>query len=160
MITLLDLLQIILTIGGTVAGAASGHDAFGIVGAIGGAVLGGYIGAYVGSWPLRFRLLRMRKQLAPLSVKELEEYLSICHLSLPSPNYVLLELQLRGEDIQKHLPRVLEMLCSDSIIERQLGYAALLSVFPEMDRKLGWYNPSASVEKCREKVERVKQLPT
>jgi hypothetical protein len=49
---------------------------------------------------------------------------------------VLLELQSRAEDIQKHLPRVLEMLCSDSIMDRQFGYAALLSVFPETAREL------------------------
>jgi hypothetical protein len=157
MITLFHLIQFLLVIGSIVVGVAAGHNTFGIVGAIGGGALGGYVGAYVGSWPLRIRLWRMRKRLAPLSVEQLEAYLSQCHLSLPGPNYVLLELQLRGEDSQKHLPRVLEMLCSDSIIERQLGYAGLLSVFPETVRELGWYNPSAPVEKCRKKVEASKQ---
>ena len=157
MITLFDLLQILLTIGGTVAGAASGCSMFGVVGFVGGAIAGGYLGAKIGGLPSRLAQWHHRKKLAPFSIEELERHLTDFDWQSESPNYLFAELIARGADVEKHLPLVLEWLCSEDLMKRAFGYAALRTAFPETALQLGGFNEYQPAEKCRGKVDRLRR---
>ncbi len=152
MITLADLLLGLFTLSGTIAGIFVGDDRLGLFGGIGGAIVGllmfGYIAGILGRWNDRQTLRRMRRELAPLSVRELRSRLST---SL-TPNYILVELKLRGENISEDIETILRMLEHEVSYRRILGWAAFLSGFPQWADSIRGYNPNRSVFECQKKV--------
>ncbi|HTS18772.1 MAG TPA: hypothetical protein VMP11_14455 [Verrucomicrobiae bacterium] len=149
MITLVDLIQLIFAFLGLGFGMIAGQKG-GVLGAITGAIVGFVIGVYLGSLPKRATIRRERRKFSQLTVGQLREglYDSKCM----TPNYFLMELKSRGENVQEHFALVVRMMESDSFLRRQFGYAALLSAFPDQARKLRHYRPAESPEVCREKV--------
>ena len=69
-----------------------------------------------------------------------------------TPNYVLLELQRRGEPMEQALNPVLSMLTSNDRPRRLRGYAAFLSGFPALARQMREYNPDATEAERHEVV--------
>jgi hypothetical protein len=148
----------LLMIGGGITGAALGAELgaklFGAFGGIAGALAGGILGYLIGSIPYVFANISISKDVGRKSVDEL-------HASLRGavpmcPNFVLLELQARGEKIQQHLPFVLDLMEASDIALRQRGLAALHSAFPELAKQLGAYRLHASADARHEAVARMR----
>ena len=93
---------------GAVTGAEFGAKLFGIVGGIAGALLGGCLGYVIGCLPYVFAMISTKNDLDRKSVEEL--HTSLRGVGPMCPNFVLLELQARGEDIEQHLPFILAMM--------------------------------------------------
>lgn len=151
MITIFHMIELYAVIGGAVLGFFAGRWCFGVVGGVVGAVLGLIVGHRLGVIPWRLAIRKTLVDLSPKSTDELHAMLrdEDCFI----PNFVLLELARRGEDIQQELPVVLEMLESDHPSRRGFGWAALTSAFPELAKKISNYRPNQSPEICRKKME-------
>jgi len=152
MITFYDLLAIT----GAVVGALLGMGlarAYGFPSVLG-AVAGALIGGGLGRIPKWLTVRRARRRLARFTVEELRQQLYTPAFSPGRwpPNYLLLELRARGEDLNKHIELVLSMLEAEQPWQRAFGYGALLSAYPHLARGLKGYRPSAPVEDCRGKV--------
>jgi len=152
MITFYDLLAIIGSVVGALLGmgVARAYGFSSVLGVVAGAVVGGGLGGI----PKRLTLRRARRRLARFSVEELRRQLYTPAFSANRwpPNYLLMELRSRGEDLSKHIELVLSMLEADQPWQRAFGYGALLSAYPHLAKDLKGYRPSASVENCRERV--------
>jgi hypothetical protein len=74
----------------------------------------------------------------------------------------LLNLHVRGEDVQSYLPRVLSLLESDDSVTRLFGRDALALVFTPLAKQLQdlGYNPHASTEDCRAKAAQLREKIT
>jgi hypothetical protein len=153
MVTLYDLLAIVCTVAGALLAMGFGKT-YGIGWGIVGAVAGGIVGGWIGRIPRRLTMRRARKRLARFTIEELRQQLYSPTFSSHRwpPNYLLLELRARGEDLNKHIELVLSMLEADPPWQRAFGYGALLSAYPHLAQGLKGYRPSASVEDCRTKV--------
>lgn len=158
MITFLNLLRILIPVAGGCLGASVGYAARGpagwAVGALIGFVLLNAFAARIQGWFLRREIRAMRRKLAPLSAEELRGNLAT---SL-TPNYFLLELKARGEDISGELETVLQMLEADASHRRIVGWAALRSAFPQIALLLTAYFPTRSAPTCREQVAELRSL--
>jgi hypothetical protein len=158
MITLYDLITIISTLVGIMIGMIIGKE-YGIGLGIAGAIAGGYIGWRLGILPTRLMIRKQRRNLAKLTVDELHQQL---HKPLLSdghtPNFLLLELRARGEDISKHVDMVLNLMEAESFLRRSVGFAALLSAYPQLARRMRPYNPNWSVERCRQCVAELRKM--
>ncbi len=158
MITLYDLITIMLTITGVAIGVGVGKD-YGIGLGIVGAIVGGLIGRWLGRIPTRIMIRNARKKMAHLTVDELRQQLYKPMFSGGyTPNFLLLELRARGEDIAEHINLVLNMLEDESSIKRQIWFAALLSAYPYLVNKMRGYNPSWPVDKCEQWVSETRKL--
>jgi hypothetical protein len=153
MVTLSDLLlKIMLPISGLAAGASTGqsylHWPGAIVGAVMGFILAVYLGLLLDRIYVRLIARSFQCQWASFSTSELRKQLA----TTLTPNFLLLELKRRGEDIDKDIIPILAMLESEVPFRRTLGWAALLSAFPYLVKLLGGYKPTHSVSECHEKV--------
>src|SRR5512133_650254 len=158
MITLYDLLAVICTIAGALLAMGFGRT-YGVGWGIVGAVAGGLLGAWIGRIPKRLTMRRARQRLARFTIEELRQQLYTPAFS-PNrwpPNFLLLELRARGEDLNKHVELVLGMLEAEQPWQRAFGYGALLSAYPQLARGLKGYRPSGSVDECREKVRELRK---
>ncbi len=145
MFSLFDLFQVIGPILGLIIGGAVGAE-YGVPLGIAGALCGGYLGLHLGRLPTNLMVRSVRMDFAQFSVSDLEVKLDgACW----TPNLILMELKARGEDVTKYLPFVLSLMQDDEFFRRTRGYAALLSAFPNEASKLVDYNPTKSVEDCR-----------
>jgi hypothetical protein len=154
MITLYDLIAIILTLAGIMCGVGIIKD-FGVWWGIVAVIAGGLIGRWLGILPKRLMIRNARRQLAKLTVDELRQQLYKPLYSDPkcwTPNFLLLELRARGEDIMQHIDLVLNMMEDESNLRRTFGYAALLSAYPHFANMIRGYNPSWKVEDCKKKI--------
>jgi hypothetical protein len=149
MITLSDLFAIILTLTGLLGGGAWGAS-YGILWGVAGALGGGVLGFGVGQLPGYLEIRRMRRELAHLSPKEIRSRLH--DPGCWTPNYLLMELRARGEDIADELPLVLRLMESEVAHHRTKGFAALLSAYPEIARAAEGYDPTHAVGDCGRKV--------
>ena len=114
---LFDVLAIFGFFFGILVGIHFGHRYFGIVGAILGAVAGGILGIIIGLLPRHFMQESMFKEMQKSSNEQLKA--KIEHPSWSFYNTLaLLNLQVRGEDVQPYLPRVLALLESDDPVTR------------------------------------------
>jgi hypothetical protein len=156
MITVFDLIAIILPIAGIMFGAGIVKE-YGIGWGTMAIITGGLIGRWLGKLPTILMVKHIRKRLAKLSVDEIQERLYNFWFSDSTPNFLLLELRARGEDISQHLDCVLNMLGSESNLRRTFGYAALLSAYPNVANKMRGYNPSKPVEDCKQKVNELRK---
>jgi hypothetical protein len=153
MLTFFDLLfKIVLPIAGIFTGAAVGGSYFHSWGVIVGAVLGFFLFVFLGSIfdkvYLLLALRLMRRQFASLSIAELRSQLGTSF----TPNYILVELKLRGEDVSGDLEPVLQLLENAEFNRRTRGWAALLSVFPRVADSIQGYSPARSVTECQQKI--------
>jgi hypothetical protein len=149
MVTLYDLMAILLPVCGLAFGAGLGSD-HGFVWAVVGALAGGMVGLYLGRLPKVIMIRCERRKLAPLASAEIRTRLH--DPSCWTPQFLLLELRSRGEDIGPELPCVFDLMESENQHFRMKGLAALLSAFPEVAKMARGYNPIHPVEKCRQKV--------
>jgi hypothetical protein len=145
MFTLFDLFQVLGPIFGFIIGGAFGAE-YGVPLGIAGALCGGYLALHLGRLPTKLMVRSARKDFAPFLVSDLEAKLDG---GCWAPNLILMELKARGEDVTKHLPFVLSLLQDEEFFRRTRGYAASLSAFPNDARELADYNPTKSVEDCR-----------
>jgi hypothetical protein len=151
--TLYDLLTIIFTVAGVLLGVGFGR-AYGPFGGMVGAVVGGLLGGWIGRIPAKRRMQSTRKGLSQFTTEQVREllYRSAVVPSRWPPNLLLMELQARGEDLNKHIELILSMLEADPVWQRAFGYGALLSAYPHLAQSLKGYRPAASVDDCRTKV--------
>jgi len=159
MITLSDLiLKVMLPLAGLLAGALTGQSYLNWPGATGGGFIGLILVIYLGRYLDYIYTLRVarsfQREWASLSTSELRSQLT----TTLTPNYLLLELKRRGEDIERDIIPILAMLESEAPIRRTLGWAALLSAFPYLVNLLGGYNPTHSVSECHEKVANLRRF--
>jgi hypothetical protein len=152
MITLYDLLMIICTVAGALLGVgfARAYGYPSVLGAVAGIIVGGWLGRI----PKWLTVRRARKRLARFTVEELRRQLYTPEFSANRwpPNYLLMELRARGEDLNKDIELVLSLLEAELPWQRAFGYGALLSAYRHLAPGLKGYRPSASVEDCRERV--------
>ena len=64
----------------------------------------------------------------------------------------LLQLAARDEDVRMELPRILDMLKSDSVLTRRYGWDALRIVFTEEYHVIEDYDPRGPTEDCRRRI--------
>jgi len=134
---------------GIAFGAWAGFARSGLPGSVAGALAGGFLGWAIGRLPVGWAVHRLMRD---LSAKSSEELLAYLHSpGCLTPNYILLILQERGEDVQQELPAVLEMLESADFSQRSRGWAALASAFPELAARLSDYSVSDSMAECQRK---------
>jgi hypothetical protein len=156
---LIDMLFYLFMLGasfvGAVTGAEFGAKLFGIVGGIAGAVLGGGLGFVLGCFPYAFAMISTSNDVERKSVEEL--HASLRGVGPMCPNFVLLELQARGEDIEQHLPFILAMMEAPDSAYRQRGAAAFYSAFPELAKNLNDYRIYGSAEARHEAVEKLRK---
>lgn len=153
MFTLFDLIRLMSPLIGAIIGGSVGGE-FGIAYGILGALLGGFIGLRLGALPTKLMIRSARNDFAPLSIPDLEDKLVDTGWT---PNLILMELKARGENVDKHLPFVLSLLKHNDLHCRTKGYAALLSAFPDIAKRLKGYNPTNSAEACRQALDRETQ---
>lgn len=163
MITLLDMLRIVATLGLAATGFALviGHGAGWALLA---AVVGGYLGFRLGNLPIRYTIRRERKKLAALSVDDLRLELQNIQARPPgwklrfTPNYLLMELRSRGKDVSCHTELVLNLLEAEGQFSRALGYGALLSAYPHLAKNLHGYSPTKPTEDCRDRMAKLRKM--
>jgi hypothetical protein len=145
----------VLVIAGLVVGGAVGADVgwklLGTAGGIVGAVVGAIAGLYLGNVPYFLVRLSIARALAAKTTAELKADLHSPDCLIP--NFVLLELRRRGQDIRRELPLILDLLVSENVGRRSHGWAALTSAFPELAEQIGDYRLGDSVDECRRKTE-------
>jgi hypothetical protein len=152
MITLYDLITILLTITGILVGFCIANEYSAILG-IAAAIFGGLLGRWLGRIPTRIMIRNERNKMARLTVDELRQQLYKPLFSGGyTPNFLLLELRARGEDISEHISLVLNLMENESDFRRRVGFAALLSAYPYLVNKMRGYNPSWPVDKCKQWV--------
>lgn len=119
-----------------------------------GAVLGLAVGAGVGLWAGRrgelIGLGEVVKEIMTSSSEQLRA--SLRSPDCMTPNFVLLELKSRGEDIRGELPVVVGLLTSEDVPTRGRGWAALNSAYPELVEKVTGYRVTDSADECRRKA--------
>lgn len=153
MFTIFHLFRLVGPLLGLMVGFDAGHR-FGTIGCLVGTIAGGYLGLLAGRFPSQLSNWLIFRQLAKEATPQLwsdlkdEAYLM--------PNYVLLELKRRGEPMAEALNLVLSMLMSDDRPRRLRGFAAFLSGFPELARRMDGYSPDAPDAERREAVNDLK----
>jgi len=150
MFTIFHLLVLVGFVYGAIFGAHAGSALCGTVGGVVGAIAGCIVGVCVGRIPGFLTLLWLARGLRSKSTSELKSDLR--SESCVTPNCVLLELQRRGENIRPELPVVLDMLISENVGRRGLGWAALTSAFPDLAKQIQDYRIQDSVDDCRKKT--------
>lgn len=71
---------------------------------------------------------------------------------------MLLELGIKGEKMENYLPAILDLLASPLMESRRRGWLTLVSVFPEYAKIISDYRIDDSVDKCREKIQKLETL--
>ena len=153
-ITIFQVSPLFAIIFGTLWGIQLGSQ-FGYIGAGIGGILGGTLGLFC--WRLLLawicKGLDRKRNLTNKTLEELRAMLR--DPNCPIPNIALLELGLRKQNMEQELPAVLEMLVSPVQQRRIRGWRTLASVFPERAKLIADYRIDDSVEKCKEKVQRL-----
>jgi hypothetical protein len=157
-LTLFEVFAFCGLFGGMFFGIAICHPHFGIVGRSIGAVVGSILGFFLGLLPRHFAQEHMFREMQKSTNEQLKT-----KLELPGWNFyqtlALLNLHLRGEDVQPYLPRVLTLLESDDNFLRLFARDALRLVFTPLAVQMDGlnYDPHASTEDCRNKVVQLRE---
>jgi hypothetical protein len=104
---------------------------------------------------------KSRKKLANYTTEEIKQFLCNKPYTSPNkvtPNFLLIELKLRGEDITEFIDVVLYMLESKSNLFRVFGFGALRSVFPDIAVMIKSYHPEHSYESCKEEISKLRVI--
>jgi hypothetical protein len=157
-LTVFEVLAICIFFGGIFIGIAICHPYFGIIGRSIGAVIGGISGFIVGLLPRHLMQERMFREMQKSSNEQLKAKIEHPLWSFYN-TLALLNLHLRGEDVQSYLPRILSLLESNDNATRLFGRDALMLVFTPVGRQLHdlKYDPHASTEDCRAKVAQLRE---
>ena len=155
MITLFHLFEFLGPVLGIVVGGIAGALHFGFFGGLAGALAGGIIGRVCGHLPLRLTNRAIFRDLRRKSTEEL--WASLHDGTCQLPNCFLLELRWRGEDMGKGLRLTLAMLVSENRDRRLRGWAALMSVFPDVADRIDDYRPDAPADVRRAVVGRLEE---
>lgn len=131
---------------------------FGIPYTIIGAAIGGLLGFIIGFLPGHFAREHMFREMQKSSNEELKAKLEHPLWSFYQ-TLALLNLHLRGEDVQPYLPRVLALLESEDSVTRLFGRDALALAYTPLAKQLHdlGYDPHASTEDCRVKAAQLRQ---
>lgn len=146
MITSFHVLFLFGLIAGLFYGGSFGWHRFGVVGLIPGGLIGLLAGGFIGWVPGYLAILIPALWLRHVPSLELRKRL---HEDNSLPNFILVELKRRGEDVLVELPFVWKMLTSENALKRTEGWAAFISAYPELLEKVPRYNPTDSTEVCR-----------
>ena len=141
---------------GAVLGAELGAKLFGTIGGIAGTLVCGFLGYLLGCVPYALAHVSISNDIGRKSIDDL--HASLRGVGPMYPNFVLLELQARGEEIEQHLPFILSMLEAPDLVYRQRGLAALHSAFPELAKQLNDYPIYGSAEARCQAVEKLRRL--
>ncbi len=155
MITIFHVFFLFALIVGMIEGASFGWHRYGIIGVIPGAALGMLSGGIIGYIPGYFVLLITFLRFKFMPTVELRKRL---HEGDSIPNFILVELSRRGEDIYVELPVVQKLLISSEMDDRTTGWAALTSAYPELRQKMPGYHPTDSTDVCRKNCELFEEL--
>ncbi|HTR40147.1 MAG TPA: hypothetical protein VMH87_00845 [Pseudomonadales bacterium] len=155
---LFDVLAIFGFLFGIFFGILLGHRFFGIIGGMTGVVIGGLLGFILGFLPGYFGREHMFREMQRSSNEQLKAKIDHPLWSFYN-TLALLNLQMRGEDVQAYLPRVLSLLESDDSVTRLFGRDALALVYTPLAKQLHdlGYNPYASTEDCRAKAAQLRE---
>ncbi|MCK4886443.1 MAG: hypothetical protein KAS96_03585 [Planctomycetes bacterium] len=161
MITVFDIMSVVFTLAFMLAIGGSISESYGIGWGIAAAVVVAVIGIRL--WKLRMKLMvnKARKQLAELTVDDLRQHLYSRPFSCPNgwtPNFLLMELKARGEDITEHIDLILNMMEDESSFLRAMRRGALYSAYPFLAYKIKGYRPEKPIEQCREKVTELRKI--
>jgi hypothetical protein len=152
MITVFHILPGMGLLFGTLGGFALGSRLGTIPGIICGA-LGGGVGMVCGRLPFILVLKSMKRDFRGVPTDRLRAMLR--DPGFLAPNVLLLELGSRGEDIEREMPVVLDMLTAPSRERRVRGWHALESAFPARARIVGDYRIDDTPDQCRKKIQRL-----
>jgi hypothetical protein len=141
---------------GAVLGIKAGGAYFGTGGAIAGGILGLAIGHLFGCLPSRIGDKVFFRHLMLSSKEELRAMVAADNWNF-SHTMALLRLAALGEEVRHEIPRIVNMLESDSQLTRSYGWDALRIVFPEETRLIQDYAPGDSTEECRRRTAILKQ---
>lgn len=157
-LTLFEVFTFCALFGGVFLGIAVCHPYFGIIGRSVGGVAGGILGFFIGFLLRWFSQEHMFREMQRSSNDELKAKLEQPLWSFYQ-TLALLNLHLRGEDVQPYLPRVIALLESNDHVTRIFGRDALALVFTPLAKEMHdfGYNPSASTEDCRNKVAKLRE---
>lgn len=152
--TRLTIFHVLWLVGGGLGfgfGIIFGLKHFGVIGAILGAALGGVCGIMPALLLEHFVHRSLFKEIQQSSSEKLWN-----NLDKGDWNFFhtmsLLQLAVRGEDIEKKLPRILQMLGSDTKSTRLYGWDAFRIVFTDKAKLIPDYDPNETTEQCRAKL--------
>lgn len=151
MFTLFQVLILAGLVFGAMFGARVGSMLLGTIGVVFGGIVGAVAGIMLGRIPELLVLRSLKRELGGKTTAELRAYLRAPDYL--TPNFVLLELRSRDEDIRCDLPIILDLLAADNVGRRNSGWAALTSAFPELVEQVRDYRIGDSVDECRRKTE-------
>ena len=114
-------------------------------------MVGGFLGFIIGYLPDFLSQQWLFKSMQKSSNAELKAMIDKGEWTFIQ-TLALLNLSLRGEDVQSYLPRIITMLESDNWRTRLFGRDALRWVFTELAVRINDYDPQASTEECRRKI--------
>jgi len=131
---------------------------FGLLGGIAGVLPGFFVGCILGQLPTLFSVRSFARRVDGMPAAELRAYLRLAvpDLNYP-PNFVLLELNRRGEVILADLWSVFDMLESTEVERRRCGVAAITSAFPEIADKAPDYNVDDETDECVRKIRALRE---
>jgi hypothetical protein len=154
------LLFFCVTLVGIIFGSVVGYAHFRIVGAVAGGLIGGLIGSVLGSLPNGLFQEAMFRSLRRKSNDELRTMIEKGEPAIGEWTFIqamaLLNLQLRGEDVQPYRLRVIALLEADQWQTRLAAWDALRLVYTEVAVKIEDYNPRGPIEECRRQVARLR----
>ncbi|AOS45957.1 hypothetical protein Verru16b_03048 [Lacunisphaera limnophila] len=67
----------------------------------------------------------------------------------------IVEFRRRGGDRRIGSLRALDLLQSESKVERMVGWMIMKELFPEVAQRVPGYDPTAAPEKCREEAQKM-----
>lgn len=151
---LTQLLCLLILVLATCLGLAFGKEYGGTIGAIVGCLMAGAAGyilcVLISRQQTRILVKSVRKEYADRTTQELRDILHGGNTL--TPNLILMELRLRGDNIDRDIYPVLRMLESDHHQIRVLGYAALRTAYFYLKTFICDYSPGNRVDKCRSQV--------
>jgi len=147
-LTIFALFALVGLLLGAIGGAIMGYRFLGFPGVFVGVPAGGFLGFALGRLPdflmseCVFRQMQRRSNAELKAIVDQNQWMF-------SQTLALLNLQVRGEDVQSYLPRVISLLESDDRLTRRFGLDALRWVFTPEASKVRNYDPNASTEECQ-----------
>jgi hypothetical protein len=139
----------------TCLGVGFGHKYFGTIGAIVGGITGLIIGFIIGYLLDKISTRSMFREIEGSSNEKLRAITEMKFWNFYT-TLALLQLAARGEEVRQKLPRIIDMLESDSLLNRLYGWDALRLVFDKETEIIADYNPRASTEDCRSKIAKLR----
>ncbi len=152
MITVFHILPGMGLVFGALGGFALGSRLGTIPGIMCGA-LGGGVGLVCGRVPFVLVLKSMKRDFRGMTTAKLRAMLR--DPGFLAPNALLLELGARGEDLEREMPVVIDMLTAPSRERRVRGWHALESAFPARARIVSDYRIDDTPDECRKKIQRL-----